>query len=545
MGFKAVIFLLVFLASSGLSSAQDDWPTGWSREETMASLGRYSTDYTVEITRDGKKLIAGFLGNSINNISLSLFENGEQIYTSDVFFNAIQPELLVDSRGDRHLFWVQRDRTVERLLYTKIDGDGSLVTDSLVLRESSSRISGVNAREGEEGIIHIIWSDVERPLGVLMHSVVSDGQIFRETQVLLEDELRLTNSTFVFDGEGNINLFWRKVDGWEMNCYFQQFSPAGNPSGEPKNIATISSLDGDRSPFIDGQLEAFFDEEGKISLVFSQQDRERGMEIGHFSLVVIEDGEITRGPERISPSFPRLRTIDVEMNSESYHLAWVHLQGGRYRPFYLQVSRDGEIKYGPQPMDITTSGGFNPSILRVGENIHYFWQRSENEIGQLKVLSRNNANPQSAPLGYQLGLGLRNPHLGFLYVMGVGLIYGALLTLVTKFLAPVATYLIVALASRWKLIGNLERFPIHGALVLMAGLFLFQDTPLDFISLEWSGRFFPFLAGGLASIFSILMKIGEKRWLKLDNAMGWIFFMVLWVYWYTFFTLIPHLIITS
>ncbi len=545
MVWKAVLILMIILSSGGLSYAHDEWPTGWSREKAMATLGRYSTDYHLAITEEGEKLIAGFLGNSINDIRLTLLENGTQVYTSRVFFNASQPELLVDSRGDRHLFWVERDRTKERLLYTHIDSDGGITTDSLVLRESSSRLGGINAREKEDGVIHVIWSDVERPLGVILHAVVHEGEIVQEHQVLVEDEFRPTNSSFVFDKEGRINLFWRKVDGWDMNCYYQRFSPESEPLGQQKMLAKISALDGDRSPFVDGELETFLGPDGEIKLIFSGQDLERGMEIGHFSLLVLEEGELTRGPVRISPSFPRFRTIDIIVNPDGFHLAWVHLQGGRYRPFYLEVSPEGEVLYGPQPMDITTSGGFNPALLQKGETIYYFWQRSENDIGQLKVLNRNNANPQRAPLGYQLGLGLRNPHLGFMYVLGVGFVYAALLTLITKFLSPVATYLILALSTRLNLIGNLEKFPIHGALVLMAGLFLFQDTLLDFVSLQWPGRYFPFLAAGLSSVFTLMMKIGEKRWLRLDNVMGWIFCMVLWVYWYTFFTLIPHLIMTS
>ncbi len=545
MVWKGMLVLFIIFSSCGLSYAQDEWPTGWSREETMATLGRYSTAYSLAITEAGEKLIAGFLGNSINDIRLILLENGKQVYTSEVFFNASQPELLVDTRGDRHLFWVERDRNIERLLYTHFDADEGITTDSLVLRESSSRLGRINAREKENGEIHVIWSDVERPLGVILHTVVREGEIIQEYQVLVEDEFRPTNSAFVFDREGRLNLFWRKVDGWDMNCYYQRFTSEGEPLEQEKMLAKISALDGDRSPFVDGELEPFLGLDGEIKLVFSGQDLERGMGIGHFSLMVLEEGEITMGPVRISPSFPRFRTIDVIVNPAGFHLAWVHLQGGRYRPFYLEVSPEGEVLYGPQPMDITTSGGFNPAFLKEGDAIYYFWQRSENDIGQLKVLSRNNIHPQSAPLGYQLGLGLRNPHLGFMYVLGVGLVYAALLTLVTKFLAPVATYLILALSTRLKLIGNLEKFPIHGALVLIAGLFLFQDTLLDFVSLQWPGRYFPFFAAGLASVFALLMKIGEKRWLRLDNVMGWIFFMVLWVYWYTFFTLIPHLIMTS
>ncbi len=545
MVFKAVIFLLIFFTSSGLSFAYDEWPEGWSREEAVATFGRYSTDYSIALTGEGDRLVAGFLGNSINDIQLVLLENGKEVFRSGVFFNASQPELIVDSRENRHLFWVERQRTVERLLYTSFDSNNNLKVDSLVLRESTSRISGVNAREEKDGLIHLIWSDVERPAGVLLHAVVREGEIVQKAQVLKEDEQRLSNSTFVFDEEGQINLFWRKVNGWEMNCYYQRFSPEGEAIDEPQNLAIISALDGDRSPFVDGELEAFLDTGGRINLVFSGQDREIGMQVGHFSLLVIEDGKLIKGPSRISPSFNRLRTIDVLMKGEFYHLAWVHLQGGRYRPFYLQVSGEGEVGYGPQPMDITTSGGFNPTLLEVGEYLNFFWQRSEGDVGQMKIFSRNNANPQTAPLGYQLGLGLRNPHLGLLYVLGVGLVYAALLTLVTKFLAPVATFIILAAGSRLKLIGNLEKFPVHGTLVLAAGLFLFQDTVLDFIQLEWPGRYFPLLAAGLSTSFTLLMKIGEKRWLNLDNTMGWVFCMVLWVYWYTFFTLIPHLIITS
>ncbi len=543
---KAVfVFLLIFFTSGGLSLAQEEWPEGWSREERIASLGDYSRDYSLLITGSGDRLIAGFQGSTVRNIKASLFRNGNEIYTSRTFFNAFQSELVVDGRGAYHLFWVERDGSLQRILYTYIDPDGETQQDSLMLRESPSRIDGLTAVERTEGEIHLIWPDVERPEGVLLHMIIEEGQIVRDYQVLVKEPLRPTGSTFVFDREGYIHLFWRKIDDWEMNCYYQKFTPGGEVAGPEEKLVKLTNLDGDRRPLIDAELKAFLDEERRILLIFSGQDQQAGMDIGHFSQILLEKGSSPGEPRRISPSFQRLQSMDAVITSEALHLAGVHFQGNRYRPFYLQVSREGEIKYGPQVMDLTTSGGLNPRLARDDGSIHYFWQRTGSAVGTVDILTRNDGNPQSPPLGYALGLGKRNPHLGFMYVLGVGFVYAALLTVFAKFLGPVAVFLILVLANRLKLIGNLEKYPVHGALVIMAGLFLFQDTVLDFIQLEWSGRFFPFLAAFLASTSALLMKKGEKRWLKLDNTMGWIFFMVLWVYWYTFFITVPNLIITS
>ncbi|GEM_PF-1312381 len=545
VGKAVLILLLIFFTSGGLSFAQEEWPEGWSREGSVAVFGDYSRDYSLLITGSGDRLVAGFEGSTVRNIRATLLRNGNEIYTSPTFFNAFQSELVVDERGGYHLFWVEREGSLQRILYTYIDGDGEIRQDSLILRESPSRIDGMTAVERVEGEIHLIWSDVERPEGVLLHMIIEEGQIVQDYQVLVKDPFRPTGSTFVFDREGYLHLFWRKIDDWEMNCYYQKFTPEGEAAGPADKLVKLTNLDGDRRPVIDAELKAFWDEEGQIYLIFSGQDQQAGMDNGHFSQIVLEKGRSPGEPMRISPSFQRLQSMDAIITPEALHLAWVHFQGNRYRPFYMKVSREGEIQYGPQVMDLTTSGGLNPRLARDNDSIHYFWQRTGSEVGTVDILARNDGNPQSPPLGYALGLGKRNPHLGFLYVLGVGFVYAALLTVFAKFLGPVAVYFILALANRLKLIGNLEKFPVHGALVIMAGLFLFQDTVLDFIHLEWSGRFFPLLAASLASAFALLMKKGEKRWLKLDNTMGWVFFMVLWLYWYTFLITVPNLIITS
>ncbi len=534
-----LIFLLVFLLSgSGLCS---EWPEGWSRIEHLGKSSRNAPDYDLAFSKEGHIILAAGRGG-FGSMQIAVQYQGKEVFLSSEQFAVYSPQLEVDEDGNWHLFYTKRTREDYEIVYNKFSSAGEIIIRDQVLYSIDRRIFNPDVTiKGQN--LYLVWTVYMRP-----HYALKYQKIATAGQVLEEAELRKADgsieSTLEVDWEGNLNLFWRVIEGWDLNLYYQTFLSSGEPKTERQHVTRLTPLDDKRKPLTDSRVLSSPGRDDEIIVVFNMLDREefRGRDLSYFAMMKVEGGEILEGPKKVSPSMLNIREAYIAVHDQDIHLGFVQFRGGRFQPLYLPLDYEGRMVGESQVLDVSLADSFRSRILTDQDGyVYYTWQRYDAQEEAYDIWSRNNRYPEKPPLSFRLGFGEESLLTGYFYVFGLSLIYGVLRTLVRlpiMFLVFLGTFYLPRRFS----CRLLEKYPLHGGLVVFSVIFLLQDSFLDFFPVTLPCSSMSITAAVLATLFTFMFMKLAWKWLTFSSIEGFFSIIFIWIYWSTFFTLIPHLI---
>ncbi len=539
LGYLLWVVLLLMLQTG--PAAGFDWPEGWSREIEIGQTSRHVPHYQVVLSPEKEKILVGGEGK-YEEMRIFVKKDGEKIFASPEYFSVASPRILIDDNNLWHVFYTARQGNQHKLIYYCLENSGEIITGEKKLFASNYRITNPVPRLiGEE--VLLTWTSSIPPYYYIKYLTLTDGEINRFPQPLTEEGRGILQGEAIICSHGNIHLFWREIEGWQLNLYYQSFSSAGKPQREPVFLGILSQLDDNRRPVVDSRIQVAQVTGNRILAFFNLQDRVDGVESSSVAMVEVVAGEIPETPRIITPSFQSMSYFSLAQDGDSFHLAWVNVEEERFSPHYMQVDDEGNTIYGPQTMYLGTGDGFRPIVAPgLGGSTLYVWQEYSTALHKFELLSRNNWNPENPPLSYHLGFGGGALLPAYTYVTGVALLY-ALVQMVFRFYLIFSAFLLQYLLSFWQKI-DYERYALHSSLLFFSLLFLFQDTIFDLLAIELSCGLFSVLAFILATVFTLIIKRGSGDWLHFNSATGLFFTLALWSYWNLFFSLLPHLIIT-
>lgn len=533
-----LLCLLFLLLGGGEALGKMEWMEGWSRVEERYHLSRLTNSYETAIADDEYLLLAGIRGTQ-RNMYVIVKKEGEKLFTSQVFRRVLEPRVLVDPQGLIHVLWVGQDEEQYSLFYTRLKGDGQVEIEEEPLYSSPWQLQYPQMEYHDEAL-HLTWTALERPHYFMKYMEIQ-GDSFSQAVEIGDRQARVLRGVFTFDEFGSMHVFYRMMDGFHMRLYYQAFDEDRQPLESVEEVAFLSYLDKDMQTPMD--VELFLTARGEdLFLYYAGQSPETGPDLGSLFLLTRIEGSFQEA-QILLPPMPRIRDPYFTQQGDAIFAVWTHRHGSLFRPFFLAMNLQGEVTKGPLDMDYSMADTFIPRVAAYEDGeVEMTWLRFGGQ-GDYYVQQRGNRYPEPPPLSFRLGFADTNPLIGYFYVMGVSLTYGVVVAL-AQGLIVLVVFMIVSLCQRFGLLDNLERYPVHGALILFSGLFLFQDTLIHFLRPNTPGALFAVFVAVMTSVFALIMKHGEREWLPLNSTMGWLFLMGLWVYWNTVFSLIPHLITT-
>lgn len=537
-----IFLLLLMIGSIKIYAAGGEWLEGFSRLQTITQLSRFKTSYDLLIANNDRLVIAGIDGG-YHNMGVFIEIDGTRVYDSNVFFAVEEVKLLQDYHENFHLFWICREYEDHFLYYTFLDPQGNIIKNEIKLEQRAGRILNLTVTEQNKGL-HLLWTVGERPNYFINYlEVKSSGEIGDLTRLDLTTS-GIPRGNLLVDSQGDLHLFWRESDNWRLNLWYQKFLPTGETLNEALNLFPVAFLDRNMQAATEVNLVLKLGADDTILGLYSGQNQETGRDLGAIIRFELQNGQVLAS-EIVSPLVRELKNFSAVFTTDQIHLSWLQIdQNRRMKPYYMIIDYDGTKVKGPLLMDYGFADALNPSLALYQDNsMQLTWQRYAEGGDYLNLMGRNSKNPEPPPLGYRLGFGDSDPLIGYFYVMGIGLSYSVVITLTQGFIILLLYLLLLQLKKR-KLLEDLERYPIHCSLMIFSGLFLLLDTPLHLFRFDNPGSFFAVLTAILSSFFVLIMKKDEKKMLELNSSMGWVFIMLLWVYWNTLFSLIPYLILS-
>jgi hypothetical protein len=190
-----------------------------------------------------------------------------------------QPQLTLDSEGQLHLVWLDKQDTGFGVMYARLSGEGQVLQGPTSLSESVLGLGYVVlALEPAGRTVEVFWSDTAASRPGLYHAAVDwTGAVVAPEEMLVLDGLGPAAQT---DRQGFVHLAWRTERvGERLEFYYSVYDPARRALGPEMKVgepvAQASLLGGPTSAAkFDGPRMGL--DENLVYLAWTMEVRERG-----------------------------------------------------------------------------------------------------------------------------------------------------------------------------------------------------------------------------------------------------------------------------
>jgi len=545
----ALALLILLLFSFSAYARQLDWPEGWSAEEEIAKFNIYSTEYSVAKDESNERFyIAGIDGPRRNMrvevIGICYGEESEDPFkfsTSPQYF-VQSPLIFSDELGRLHLFWVEEKERRRYLQQKILSPKGDILEEKMTIWSTPRRISGLQGKAGEDGRVHLLWTGLgELGLEIFYARTLPDGGLEKGPVEMTSSEKFSHSGQVVIDSRDQLHLFWIEIYPTVAVLQYQVFDQEGNPLSSKETVGQVSVVDASGFPMIETSIALEIDEDDTIFVVWNALISEPGLfrTGSNIFFASLKNGEFLTEPTSLTGWGIEAFNIDIAVDTEGMHLVWEDRFRTPVRVNYVPIDEQGNFKQEPLVLNIKTISAFSPKIfLDPDGNSHVFWYNYFEERGRIELITINQRDPEMPFLSYYLGLGTQQPFLRVSYVLTLNL-FLAILNSISQLHFLVAILVILYALSRFM---HLKTYTWELVLCGYALIFLLQET-----GWYYQPQIVPpgleYLAAFLAGLFGILFIRSFRDWPGIKDVLGQFIVFYIFIYWYTFFTFIPHYIL--
>jgi hypothetical protein len=191
----------------------------------------------------------------------------------------IKPQLLIDTTGQLHLIWLDKEDRGLQLFYASLSADGEVIQEAMILSPAEKRVAHSAMVLNPVGrTVEIFWSDNTPFRPGCFHAALDwSGMVVIPAEELIADGIMPAVQT---DRQGFVHLAWRvEPEGEEVQFHYAIYDPQRRVLG-PTTLASeplmqMSLLGGPTAGarFVGPQLGL---DESSVYLAWTVEARERG-----------------------------------------------------------------------------------------------------------------------------------------------------------------------------------------------------------------------------------------------------------------------------
>ena len=247
-----ILLLLVFVVVSGILAGcgtplrSERASADWSRGVLLGQAG-LNAPVAMASTVGGDTVLAwvGAPGDD-DAVALHLVQvdvAGQVVVDHDLAFPAENPTqvgLAPAGSGELHIFWIDKEGDIRRLLYSRLDAAGNALYAPEPISPLGIAVSSYTLLPGDDGQVHIFWSCEEGDLAGLYYSRLGvDGARLADNATL---QSKGYDAAACVDRDGEIHLVWsQRPDYGERAVYYARFDPDAEALVSPRQLALYAA----------------------------------------------------------------------------------------------------------------------------------------------------------------------------------------------------------------------------------------------------------------------------------------------------------------
>lgn len=533
--------LLIIVILSALSVAQasvpEGWGAGWSEIRILDEVSHYSL--SPQVVKDSQGMMHLFWLKNIEQIDqicyLKMTQDGEIAtpitqLTDFTQWKVRNFKAIIDSENKIHLFLEMLNNGLFEIRYFQYSTMGKTEM-TRTLFSTNRPLQGLTVRLDQDDNLCLIWASLETSNYEIYYSKYSP-----ELELLVEP-VNLSNSrevslspNFALDLDKRIHLIWNEYDGAKWTLKYQVFSSQGRKVIENLSLGKSIDYQNQTTP------QVAVDSEGHVHLAWIHGSKGGfGIVDYHLYYATLDDKQSWLVDEMQISDHQNLykQVVGVHMTidqQDKVHFVWTDNLYGPLTNLYAVVD-EGKIVYPQTRLAVTSEGIWLPNFhIDADDQKHLFFLQFATE-GQSNLVYMNTLN--SARLNYLNRIGIDVDHLfiSFFYRL-VSLLFYSGLGIILNFLPLAFAFLAVLLLERF--FGQMSF--ANKLLLMIALLLLFLTSGFASLPESFSGLY-ELMAICLSIVVIFLFtKIVKMNW---KDHMVFLLLEVLWFYTFIFLLQIP------
>ncbi len=528
------------------------WPEGWSKEESLGYFSIFSQRYSSAYSQEEDVLyvlgIRGERGHMHLILLPAMFngqlEKGNPLVINKPAYFVNYPLLLTGGNGLKHILWLEEEGQDRQLRYVILDAENELFQKEKVIWETPRRMANLRGTLGKDGSVHLIWTGRgETGLEVFYCQLDPAGNMRISPEPLTESERFSSRGQIFVDSQGHVHFYWIEIGQQFVLLNFQLFDAEMNPLTEQKRVLNLSALNPLGNPEVDSDITGVMDEDDRVHMVWSGDYFLNGFTEPGSDIMYgfIENGELISEPLRITRGWRNHIRPSVMGHENLLYLVWEDSTREPTRIYHSALNVEDKQFSRPEILNVGTVAGFYPQVhVDEAGHVYSLWFKFLQDSRMLSISLLNTRLPAVMPFWYVLGVADDEPVKSLVFILGLNMAMTIINGASQLHFLALAILLIVLLRGRV----NLDNYPYLLPLAAFSFILLLQETGF-FLQPQYGAHGIEIPAAILASVFSIVFVRSFKNWSGLNDIIGQIALIGLFIYWYSFFIYIPHYIMVS